>query len=154
MPLINNINKVFKDLHLLFGKWQKLVKANRENLNKNLWYVHTFIAICVGACGCVCIRGRRKGTADLSEFKNKNMPLIFCLSSQLLSKYLLFHFHTLESRSLCFSIWSHCGWRMATPHSSEVYIFSDWLLLYTSSKVWVESIWLVKFGSRVTHSGF
>lgn len=43
------------------------------------------------------------------------MPLILCCSFQRLSKHLLYYFLILQSRSLCFTVWSHCGWKTAPP---------------------------------------
>lgn len=72
-------------------------------------------------CPRVCITGRKKCVIDLSEFKNKSMSLILCLSFPLLSKHHLYYFLTLQSRSLCFTICSHCGWKMATLQLWGVY---------------------------------
>lgn len=103
---------------------------------------------------CVCVYQKQKKVHSrfLRIQKHKKMSLILCLSFQLLFKHLIY----------CFLICSpgHCvlpsvhivsgRWQL---HGLELYTFSDWLLHYTSSKVWGGEYWLAKFGSNVSHCG-
>jgi len=70
------------------------VKANRENLNEDTWYVHMSVCgfVYVFTRVRVCIRGKSKGGADLSEFKNKKLPLILCHFNFLPNIYSFSHF--------------------------------------------------------------